>query len=110
MGLSTNTVRWIIIGSATVWVILAVLVAWYGSTRGHPFFPLLICAILPFPGWPLVLLAAAVVPRQPRRRNLGAPDDYEPDYESAPAPRPGDVTDETRPFPPVAPPRRRQPR
>ena len=104
MGLST-TVRWIIIGSATVWVLLAFAVAVYGASRGHPFFPLLVCALLPFPGWPLVLLIAAVAPRQPGR------DRYEPeqrDYEPRPAPRERDPTGVTRPLPVVPPPRRRR--
>lgn len=104
MGIS-STVRWIIIGAAALWVVLAFAVALYGSSRGHPFLPLLICALLPVPGWPFVLLAAAVAPRQPRR---GEVEDGYYDYEPAPVARGRSATSETRQLPVVPPPRRRR--
>jgi hypothetical protein len=102
VGLSSTT-RWIIIGAAGLWVVLAFAVALYGSSRGHPFFPLLVCALLPVPGWPLVLLAAAVAPRQPRRNEV---EERFYEYEPAPAAaRERFGTSETRQLPVVPPPR-----
>jgi len=106
VGLSA-TVRWIIIGSATAWVVLAFAVALYGSSRGHPFFPLVVCALLPFPGWPLVLLAVAVAPRQPLGRRPLEPDELW-DHEPPRTARDPDPTGVTRPLPVVPPPRRRR--
>jgi hypothetical protein len=99
----SSTVRWIIIGAAALWVVLAFAVALYGSSRGHPFLPLLICALLPLPGWPFVLLAAAVAPRQPRRNEA---DETYYEYEAAPMPGGRSGTSETRQLPVVPPPRR----
>lgn len=49
------------------WVIGACAVAYYGSVRGYPYLPLLVCSL--FLPWPLVLLAIVVGegPRHVRR-------------------------------------------
>jgi hypothetical protein len=61
---STARVELIVAGSLLVWLILAGVVADYGRSRGHPFFPLFVCSL--FLSFPVVLLAIAVVPRGKR--------------------------------------------
>ncbi len=64
---SAATVQWVILTAAFVWVAGALAVSGYGSERGYPVFPILLCALLL--GWPLVLLGVVIGegPRAPKQ-------------------------------------------